>query len=245
MRAFPACDFWLNIVAVGSSAGVFLRLIMPIDACEKCGSEILPGVRFCRKCGHPTGNNPTAAATQSLGATPSLGAPTTVLNPNQTKPVDDRPVPANTAPRPVPPQNTQPRRSKLLIMIAVLLVIFTTTFMYFVVIRDKTETGGSQQTAGTNGSQPGSTNTPAGIPQNLIYPGSKPGMSVSRQNRTIAQYETSDPIGKVIDWYKYKMKVTDLKLTSSGQQAVLTLDKSTVTLTSGGKITNITITQER
>ena len=191
----------------------------------------------------------TAASTQVLGSTPALGAPTTVLNQNPTKPAylpaDSNSEAGGSAKAAVAVASPKPQRSKLPVVIIVLILLMSGAVVCFFVLQSKPQGRGPQQTVESNSGQPGTYNSPTGIPQNLIYPGSKPGMSVSRQNRTIAQYETTDPIGKVIDWYKYKMKVTDLKITSGGQQAVLTLDKSTVNLTSSGKVTNITITQER
>src|SRR5882757_244472 len=96
------------------TADVSFHFIMPIGVCEKCGSEILPGVRFCRKCGRPTGDSTIAAATQALGSTPALGAPTTVLNQDPTKeaylPPESKSAPviaASVAAR----ENVRPQRS--------------------------------------------------------------------------------------------------------------------------------------
>jgi hypothetical protein len=209
---------------------------MPKDSCEKCGNDILPAMKFCRKCGHPTGN--AAIATQVLGSTSAIGAPTTVLNSDaKTGPAQS----PQTAPASEP---TKPRSSRLPIVIAVLIVILAAALICAFVLRGKPHTEGTQQTTESSGPTSGGYSS-VGIDQKLIYPGSKPGMSVGRQNRTTAQFQTSDPIGKVIDWYKYRMKVSEVKLTPGGQQAVVTLDKSTVTLTSAGTVTNITITQDR
>jgi len=238
----------VNKVAARLAADVFLLVIMPRNACEKCGNEIGPAIRFCRKCGHPTGQ-PVDATTRALGSTPAIGAPTTVLNSNATGPAyvspDSKSVPVLPPPPVASTEPVRPNRSKLPIAIAILVVVLGGVVVCVLVFRGKSDTGGPQQTAGSYGPQSGTPSSTVGVGNSLIYPGSKAGMSVSRQNRTIAQYETSDPIGKVIDWYKYKMKVTELKITPGGQQAVLTLDKSTVTLTSAGTVTNITITQER
>ena len=248
---------------------------MSEPTCEKCGNEIVPGMRFCRKCGAPTGVFEDAT-TRALDSTPPIGAPTTVLNSGATGPAYIKPEartadvmqpePKFIAPPPPAPivQQIQPpaKKSKVvlvLVLLAALVVIAVTACIaVYIGMGDgnvRTQSTSVNEVPSTP-TTPGSPETPSApspptAPQppesksDLAYPGAKPGIAVSRQNKSMMRYSTTDSVEKVSAWYQERINATDIVRTPGGEPVILRSAHTTVIITADGHETDIMITQEK
>src|SRR5215831_4768147 len=90
--------------------------------CAKCGNDLPPGARFCRKCGTPTGNLDDAS-TRALESSPPIGAPTTVLNAGKTTPAYIQPNISSIAPPIAQPQPQAKKSGSKILFLLIALVI--------------------------------------------------------------------------------------------------------------------------
>src|SRR2546423_7745452 len=96
-------------------------------ACTRCGTEIIPGTRFCRQCGQPAPDaaNVSEASTRILGAQERpAAAPTDRFTPLPTGPAYISPADAG-APQFTPSQSLQapPKKRRGKLWLAILFVI--------------------------------------------------------------------------------------------------------------------------
>ncbi|HEX6729471.1 MAG TPA: zinc ribbon domain-containing protein [Pyrinomonadaceae bacterium] len=187
--------------------------------CRTCGTELLNGVSFCRKCGAAV--NPDAVPDSSELTTSLL--PET--NTSATHRLDSRPT---SEPQRAPMLDAGIRAGKarkpwtpVLALIVVGLIIATIVGLV-AITRIRTQ-----------------SRTVTADP--LLYPGAQTLMDISNPDGGRAlQLQTSDPLEKVEIWYDRNLRPTKtVRLTSSS--VVLKNEHTTATIASEGGMTNILI----
>jgi hypothetical protein len=187
--------------------------------CRTCGTELLNGVSFCRKCGAAV--NPNAVLDSSE-------LPTSILpktNSTATHRLDARPTsePQRLA-HPDAATGGRPGRKvwKPVLALTVVGAVILTLLTAVAITRIRSH----------------SSTTSA---DNLVYPGAQTLMDISNPDGGRAlQLQTSDPLDKVENWYDRNLRPQKIiRLTSSS--VVLKNENTTATIASEGGMTNILI----
>lgn len=176
--------------------------------CTKCGSPLTEGVQFCTGCGAPTGQGASPFEAAPAPLSPAGGAASPVV------PAPPAPAPAGYPPAPRPSSGSPVLK---IILIVVLVLVFLGILsagacVYFVY---RTRQRIHQYQRQMNSSFPTTTTAPGSSPgsvagidaSSLEYPGAVAdnGASLTMGPIQVRQYLTSDPVDKVVDFYKQKL----------------------------------------
>jgi hypothetical protein len=232
--------------------------------CTNCGAALLPGAKFCRKCGQPsldtasvseattrvfeaTAERP-GAATQAWQAQPTGSA---YMSPAEASPLKDARTKSLE-----PAAQTQQKKSGLVISFAVLFLAIVFAFAVGMMLKGRMATTTPTQTPpavtvpGTGLPPPPPPPPPVGEPAaegpsvpttELMYPGAQTVMDMKTGRDNFLQLRSTDKIDKVTDWYMAKLKPTQIM--RRGTEAVLRSGQTHVILTGSGEATEILIKQ--
>lgn len=240
--------------------------------CTSCGAEILPGTKFCRRCGQPSLDTASVseAATRVFEATQERRAqPTENWNAQPTGPAYLSPsVGGGGAPsRPPSPDaattglaTTGGHRKQvwLAVSIVALLVLMFAAAAVGTMIK-VVRSAATRQTppvvvrpeTGFPPPPPGPPAPPAAEPpaagttvptSELMYPGAETVMDMKSSRDNFLQLRTADPIGKVVDWYTTRLKPSEV-MKSGSTEAILRTGRTSVIITTKGRATDILIKQ--
>lgn len=206
--------------------------------CNSCGATLVPGTKFCNKCGSPitSGAAPTA--------TPTVSAPT----------------PMAAAPTPVAPQPTGGSSALKIVLIVVAVIIAIGIIGIAGVgligyriaksahVQQKGDSVKIETPFGTV-----STNDPDQAVKDLgvdVYPGAQvqkegtASATFGSIHTVTANFETSDPLDKVCDFYRTKFPAATVNTSDQDHCNIVAKDKSnavTITIESSGGTTRIQI----
>jgi len=177
--------------------------------------------RFCRKCGHPSGTFEAQtqrfdSPPQSVQTSPTNFAPTGAAY----MPPGPMAAPAAITQGIKPGSSAKPLFILLAVVMAVLLMVGGPLLLYQIVYKGSART--EQPSAGAPPAPrgvpapPGAPAPPAppesssgetdGPLQAYIYPGAVKTMDFSGHGKGVIQLTTNDPVDKVRDWYRAKLK---------------------------------------
>ena len=192
--------------------------------CSKCGAELMPDGKFCRRCGEP--------ATNSLAQPDSSELPTEMLD-QKANLATSRLQPRTTSPE-TPMQKVmagfngekdlpaQTKRRRTILIGSAILVLLVCGIIASVAYVQLTRPSRITDDA------------------TLFYPGSRTIVDMGSDDGRAIQLQTNDPLDKVIAWYEKSIKPTKtMQLTSTN--VVLKNQNVTVTLASEAGKTNILI----
>jgi hypothetical protein len=164
--------------------------------CTKCGAALTPGTQFCTSC----------------------GAPAPVANPTTPPPAYGQPAygqPVVVAAQPAPPTGTSAVKIILIVVgalvglgiISLMFFVFFMSRVFHVNQRGNTVTVSTPGGTVTSGSGTNISDADLGVP---IYPGAarrEGGMTINGPNGSMVTvvYSTTDPVDKVVDFYKGKV----------------------------------------
>jgi zinc-ribbon domain len=203
--------------------------------CTKCGATLSDETAFCTKCGAPVAATAEAAATPAASNAPAYTPPATYATPASTyAPVSSTHV--GTAAAPVKGGSAL---KIILIIVAVFvgLGVLSVAGVMFGLWRISkvvhvSQNGGGAISVNTPGGtfSAGNTTVSASDLGVDLYPGAtqqKGAVRISTPNGTAitAIYETSDPLEKVVDFYKGKLG-SGASVFESDKSAVLTLNSA-------------------
>lgn len=233
--------------------------------CIHCGAEIVPGTKFCRRCGQPSLDAPSVseATTRILEATrePAAG-PTQSWNAQPTGPAYIAPG----GPSPLQDVNTKSleptgqrtQKSRFILLFALLFAAMLCAFAVGMWLSRRQIT-----TAPTPAppvvTRPGTDLPPPPPPppppieqppasgpsvptSELIYPGAETVVDMRNERDNFLQLRANDPLDKVVDWYMQRLKPTQIFKTP-GAGAVLRTGGTNVVISPGGSGTEIIIRQ--
>jgi hypothetical protein len=205
-------------------------LIVSVQKCSLCGTELIPEAKFCRRCG----------ATAGVGvATSSSELPTEILSQNVINLTTGRLEPRPTSPDPRSPgllgdavhpaaiktHVPAPRRRRRAVFIggAILVVIFLGLIASVAYVRIRNHSRTTDSTA-------------------LVYPQAQTIVDLTSAEGRALQLQTRDPLERVVAWYEASLKPTKtMRLTSTS--VVLKNSNVTATIASEAGKTNILIKQ--
>jgi hypothetical protein len=216
--------------------------------------------RFCRKCGHPSGM--FEAQTQKFDAPPqSVQTSPTNFAPTGAAYMPPGPMSAPGAiTQGIKPSSTRPLLILLAVVMGVLLMVGGLFFLYQVVYRGSA--GADQPSAGQAppmvppAGRPGRPEIPAppappesgsgetdGPLQAYIYPGSVKTMDFSGHGKGVIQLTTRDPVDKVTDWYRAKLKPSKIAQIPFGAATVMEGKDVKAIITGSGNGTMVMLTK--
>lgn len=221
-------------------------------SCSNCGAELLPEGRFCRKCGQPS--NPlgrpsiTEDTTRRLekNADPFMGQnqpgqpanlePTIRLQGGQSLSAQTRSLePAQSTKKWIP----------ALVLLCIFILLPTIFLLRYwrqptVIIPTPPTTGPAVPKPPKPPAVPPAPSSP--IDQSLIYPNARTTMVVSKAGEgNVVQLETEEALEKVTNWYKDRLKPTEI--VQRPGNVILKSDEATAIITANGNGTNIMIKQ--
>ena len=231
--------------------------------CISCGAEILPGTKFCRRCGQPSldAASVSEASTRVFGATAERAQPTQTWNAQPTGPAYIAPAGAS----PLQDVTTKSldasagRKQKFWLaasVISLLLVVFVAVAIGIML---KARSVPPTQTppvvvvpeTGLPPLPPMPPPPPPAEPpaagtsvatSELMYPGAETVMDMKSSRDNFLELRTSDPLEKVVDWYMTKLKPAEV-IRTPGKEAILRAGKTSVIISNRGSGTDILIKQ--
>jgi hypothetical protein len=215
------------------------------------------GARFCRRCGEPAAAAPASsvleAETRIFGKQAGPTAHTQHINTPLTGPAYMSPTDMPVTPAAATTKSLRPFVSTTKILLAGLLLILLLIIpVSLLVIKLLSSRTGRPETpvvtvpevpppppappAGKGGSTP--------ISGSLVYPNAETLLDITEKNGRVLQLRTSDPIGKVVDWYTDQLKPDKVVKVPGGSTTVLRGNDIKVVITSAGPETSITVKQD-
>jgi hypothetical protein len=229
--------------------------------CLECGTTLISGARFCRVCGQPVtamdGSSVTEATTRILetpvadaGHAPRFTtAEATHLAASPRQPV-----------APVSPDSTAPKRRSMVLALTLILsgVMFVFCLLAFGVWYAVNST--TTSTVGSTVLEPPMLEPPPPPPPppappildfadgtasaTLIYPKATVTQNITSEGKTaLTQLTSEDDFERVVEWYEKRLKPTD-KIVVPGEQAILTVNQTTVIISEADGGTSIMVTNE-
>ncbi|HXD33379.1 MAG TPA: zinc ribbon domain-containing protein [Pyrinomonadaceae bacterium] len=194
--------------------------------CAECGTELIPGTGFCRKCGAPAISaleQPTAILDQpSDGTTKRLEPRST--NPYREASLDD-PL-GHELPAAAPP-GARPRK---FLFLGVLVLAALACVSIVGVVRSVLKSPVVQPSVR--------------VDRSLMYPEARVVVDMGDSGGGVLQMTTRDPLSKVQSWYVEQMK-PDKVLQVTYNSTIMRKDKVMTTLIAENDITSIVIKQAR
>lgn len=189
---------------------------MAIVSCTSCGAQIEDTSRFCRVCGRSF--DPSELTTRKLEPAVEFHAPTQPVNKPPTAPSYVTPVQVPV----VPATNdlaagSQNRTAIVLLAATVGLLLFLLVAVLFVRFgSDSTSVPPPGTSIPVPPTPPGAPAAPFAPPatggavvgEELIYPGAAEVMTINAEGKGMLHLQTTDPAGKVVEWYTAKLKPT-------------------------------------
>lgn len=231
--------------------------------CTSCGAEILPGTKFCRRCGQPSldAASVSEASTRVFGATAERTQPTQTWNAQPTGPAYVAPAGAS----PLQDVTTKSlessagQKQKIWLaasVIALLLLVFVAVGIGIIL---KARSAHPVQTTPVvvvpeTGLPPLPPMPPPPPPveppapgksvstSELMYPGAETVMDMKTGRDNLLELRTSDPLEKVVDWYMTKLKPAEI-IRTPGKEAILRAGKTSIIISNRGSGTDILIKQ--
>jgi hypothetical protein len=225
-------------------------------SCANCGAALLPGGRFCRKCGQPTDTfgrpSVTEVTTRRLGAQgqPFVGE----QNPLAQRGVDSQAARGETRAvltaetRGLPASPLKRWLPALLLLSVVLLVplvyLLWPRAVVKIIVPPAPQAPAVPQPQRPVIPPPPSTgiNGTGAIDPALIYPNARTTRIISKSGEgDVVQLQTDDSIDEVADWYKKKLNPTEI--IQQPERVIYKSDKLTAFISSNGTGTNIMLRQ--
>lgn len=244
--------------------------MQPTVPCTKCGAEIPAEARFCRSCGQPSARFNPESVTE--GTTRLLETPERPQPQPPAQEVYERPGELAQATNRLPPQGIptsrtlEPSRKPtnwVLISAIIVAAIALIATGLLIGLRGRTATPTAPPVVAPGPPPPGQPPLPPSLPQPptgvteggispaLIYPGAKTVMRITGGSEgNVIQLQTSDSFDKVVNWYKEKLKPTqvieqgDLNAGIPGRAVILPTEIVTAIITAQGDATSIMLTQD-
>jgi hypothetical protein len=200
---------------------------MSATTCSQCGTDLIPGTGFCRKCGAPaeTGaEQPTAILNQPGDGT------TKRLDPRSTNPYRDTEVQDGLSQELAAAAEKPPGANKrTLVFLGIVLVGFLAC-VSVLGLRSAFFGRSSMKSSGP-------------VSRELIYPGSKVVLDItSESGGSVLQMLTPDPLDQVRAWYVAQLK-PDKILQATINSSIMRKDNVTATLITENHSTTIVIKQ--
>lgn len=244
---------------------ITLWSIMPAITCANCGTGLDYGMKFCRRCGTPL--DASEASTQSFDESPRRESFTQPTNSPATSPSF---VPPSYMPpaQPSPATNAleQTGQKKTVWILAGVALISLVAVIVLVVMLLNRSAGDASQAdrgdgsivvapppppppplqGGRGGGMPSAPSAPTAptapdISDSLMYPGAQETMRFGEAGSKVIGLSTSDPLDKVVEYYKTKAGLKNQVL-MAGELVMLAGQDVTITITREGDKTNILIT---
>lgn len=237
--------------------------------CTSCGAEILPGTKFCRRCGQPSLDTASVseAATRVFEATQERRAqPTENWNAQPTGPAYLSPSGVGAPSRPPAPdaattglatKGGHRKQVWIAVSIVALLILMFAAAAVGTMIK-VVRTAATRQTppvvvrpeTGIPPPPPAPPAPPAEPPaagttvptSELMYPGAETVVDMKSSRDNFLQLRTADPISKVVDWYTTRLKPSEV-MKSGSTEAILRTGRTSVIITTRGRATDILIKQ--
>jgi hypothetical protein len=192
----------------------YFETTMSSPKCPKCGAELLPEGRYCRRCGESVSADLVSSSSELPTAvlTPDSSAKTQRL---ESKVTSSNPVWSSSV------AGSGKKGSLFLIATLLILVLGLITTVAYVRYRNHSRTISESA---------------------LHYPGSETLVNMVSGNDRAIQLRTADSFDKVVAWYEARIKPTKtMRLTSSS--IVLRNENVMVTIAAENSTTNILIKQ--
>lgn len=243
---------------------VLLATIMSSVPCTSCGAEILPGTKFCRRCGQPSldTSSVSEAATRVFEATAERAAPTQTWNAQPTGPAyislaGASPLQDVTTRSLEHTTGSKQKTWLVATIIALLLAVFVAAVAIGMILKGRTAQ--PTQTPPPVAAAPGTglpplpplppappAEPPASGPSvpttELMYPGAETVMDMKSSRDNLLELRTGDPLEKVVDWYMSKLKQAET-IRTPGREAILRSGKTSVIISNRGSGSDILIKQ--
>jgi hypothetical protein len=203
--------------------------------CNSCGSNLAPGAKFCTKCGAVVAGAPSAPATTSPASSPAV------------------------APGPAAPRTGSSAVKVILIVVGVVVIfgILGVATLAIIGVHIARRTHVTQDGNRVKVETPFGTVDTAKDPQEMakdlgvdIYPGAQPqsnGSAIATFGgvRSVnASFISSDPVGKVCDFYRAKFPNAMSSVSSQNHCSIVSTDQGnvvTITIAPSGNSTKIQI----
>lgn len=241
-----------SLLALIRAGVVLLASIMSSVPCVKCGAEIAPGTRFCRRCGQPAldVSSVSEATTRVLRPTAERDASTQHWNAQPTGPAYIAPNEQSSPQAPATKGLERAgRRSKAWLISLLIVIPLVALLALTIFVLKSRNTLPIRPVVSVPGAPPHPPNIPGHPPpggatsanSELIYPGAEITMNLNRgAEESILQLRTSDPFEKVVDWYAGRLKAAEV-VRIPGQNTILQKDGTHVVITATGEGTSILV----
>ena len=243
---------------------VLLPPIMSSIPCTNCGAEILPGTKFCRKCGQPSldAASVSEAATRVFEATAEPGAPTQTWNAQPTGPAYLSPTGVASPLQDVTTKSLESvgHKQKTWLAVPIIAVLLAVLVAVAIGLRLSSRYAQPTQAPPATAAAPETVLPPQPPPlppappaeppasgasvstSELMYPGAETVMDMKVNRESMLELRTSDPLEKVVDWYTTKIKEADI-IRTPGREAILRSGKTSVIISNRSGLTDILIKQ--
>lgn len=225
--------------------------------CANCGTSVDYGMKFCRRCGTPLDSS--EAATRAFDEPPRNESFTQLTNSPTTSPSFS--PPSYMSPAEAPATNAlgqQTGQNKTVWILASVAVISLVAVIVLVaMLLTKPASNASQADRDESSTviapppppqpppptQRGGTAPPAtsDITASLVYPGAQETMRVGEAGGKVLGLRTSDPLDKVLEYYKTKTGLTT-QILVPGEMVMLVGQDVAITISREDAQTNIIIT---